>query len=151
AQIVTASDDGTAWIWDANSGIPLVALLGHENSVRSAAFSRDGTHIVTASWDKSIRIWNAGSQEVLALFRGNFEDPTHPFWNATFSPDGNRVMTVADDHTVRFWDLRPNEPLIAVLKGNEWSVNSARFSPDQARLATPSGPTTRVWEVGTAK
>jgi WD40 repeat protein len=50
--------DNTARVWDAASGAQLALLMGHQYPVTSAAFSPDGTHVVTASDDKTARIWN---------------------------------------------------------------------------------------------
>src|SRR5262249_52747717 len=52
-----ASEDKTARIWDAASAKE-IALL-HDLGIRSAAFSPDGSRIVTASGDKAARIWDA--------------------------------------------------------------------------------------------
>jgi hypothetical protein len=57
--IVTASDDGTARLWDAATGQQIALLSGHTDEVNSAAFSSDGRRIVTASFDKTARIWDA--------------------------------------------------------------------------------------------
>jgi hypothetical protein len=64
-RVVTASEDGTARIWDAQSGQALGAPLQHEQAVGSAAFSPDGTRVVTASWDHTARIWDAQTAERL--------------------------------------------------------------------------------------
>jgi WD40 repeat protein len=58
--VVTASDDNTARVWDLRGERPsFVALEGHQDALRSASFSADGTHVVTASWDSSARVWRA--------------------------------------------------------------------------------------------
>jgi WD40 repeat protein len=61
SRMVTASDDGTARIWDAASGGEIRLLRGHDGEVRSASFSSDGRRIVTASEDRTARIWDAAS------------------------------------------------------------------------------------------
>ena len=64
SRIVTASQDGTARIWDAASGKEMAILRGHDSVVCSAAFSPNGSRIVTASADHTARIWDAHLQRM---------------------------------------------------------------------------------------
>ena len=64
-RIVTASQDKTARVWDAQSGQPLTEPLKHDNKVNSAQFSPDGKRIVTASDDNTARVWDAQSGQPL--------------------------------------------------------------------------------------
>jgi len=64
--MVAASADKPARIWDAATGREIVVLRGHDGPVASAAFSLDGSRILTASEDKSARIWDAASGRELA-------------------------------------------------------------------------------------
>src|SRR5262249_30170985 len=66
-RVVTASWDGTARIWDAESGREIAVLKGHMLS--SAAFSGDGKRVVTASWDGTTRIWDAESGTEIAVLK----------------------------------------------------------------------------------
>src|SRR5262249_32612541 len=61
-------------------------------------------HIVTASWDKTVRVWNAdGTGEPLVL-RGH----EAPVSSAAWSPDGRHLVSASFDKTVRAWsDLEP--------------------------------------------
>ena len=43
------------------TGKVIAVLRGHDNWVHSAAFSPDGTRVVTASYDKTARLWDVGS------------------------------------------------------------------------------------------
>ena len=71
--IVAASADGTARVWEANTGQSVALIREHTDSVNSAAFSPDGKYIVTASNDKTARIYGCEVcrpiQEVIALAR----------------------------------------------------------------------------------
>ena len=71
ARIVTASNDKTARIWDAHTGVELAVLSGHDDHVASAAYSPDGTRVVTASDDKTARIWDARTGHELAVLSGH--------------------------------------------------------------------------------
>jgi WD40 repeat protein len=59
-QVVTASSDMTARLWDAVSGKPVGEPMEHDRKVFSAQFSPDGQRIVTVS-GKTARLWDAAS------------------------------------------------------------------------------------------
>src|SRR5215813_2139926 len=89
------------------------ALGGHDAAVVSAAFSPDGSRIVTASDDKTLRIWDAASGKEIALLRGH----DNAVRSAVFSSDGLRSVTASYDKTARIWDAASGKE-IAVLKGH---------------------------------
>ena len=98
--------DKTARIWDAATGKPIgEPLKGHEDAVRSAAFSPDGKRIVTASSDKTARVWDAESGKPIGEPLKGHEDEVR---SAAFSPDGKRIVTASDDKTARVWEVFPN-------------------------------------------
>jgi WD40 repeat protein len=76
-------------------------LKGHTALVSSAAFSADGTRIVTAASDRTARIWDAASGEILREIEGHDRN----LETAAFSPDGGRVVTASMDGTARIWDV----------------------------------------------
>jgi dipeptidyl aminopeptidase/acylaminoacyl peptidase len=120
-----------------------LALGGHDGFVRSAAFSPDGSRIVTASLDKTARIWDAASAKEIAVLRGHGDDVN----SAAFSPDGSRIVTASEDKTARIWDAASARE-IAVLGRRDDSVRSAAFSPDGSRIVTASNDkTARIWDV----
>jgi WD40 repeat protein len=105
------------------------------------AFSSDGKRIVTGSWDKTARVWNAdGTGEPLVL-RGH----KHWIMAAAFSPDGKRIVTGAQDQTIRVWNADgAGEPLI--LRGANSAINSVAFSADGKRIVSASDDAAvRVW------
>ena len=145
ARIVTASDDRTARVWDARTGIELAVLSGHGDRVACAAFSPDGTRIVTASGDKTVRIWDARTGTQLVMLSGHADRVE----SATFSPDGARIGTASADRTARVWDARTGMQLVT-LSGHGDRVESIAFSPDGARIVTASwDKTARVWDART--
>ena len=113
----------------------------HEGRLREAAFSPDGTRIVTASDDRTARVWNAATGEVIAVLKGH----NKIVWSAAFDRGGARVITGSEDKTARIWNAETGV-LLAALRGHDKAVNDAVFSPDGAHIATASGDgTARIW------
>ena len=133
-QIVTASWDRTAIVWDAESGQKIRTLVGHTDVVHSATFSPDGLRIVTASRDKTAIVWDAESGQRIRGSAGH----TGAVLSASHSPDRRRIVTSSDDKTAIIWDAESGER-IRVLAGQGGAVDSATFSPDGRRIVTASG------------
>ncbi len=110
-RIVTASEDGTARVWDAQSGQPLTEPMKHAESVDLAQFSPAGRRIVTASGDNTTRVWDAQNGRSLTepLKHGGGVDSAEVSQggkrSAQFSPDGKRIVTASGDNTARVWDI----------------------------------------------
>ena len=123
------------------------ALGGHDGSLNSAAFSPDGSRIVTASSDSIARIWDATTVKQIAVLYGH----DRAVRSAAFSRDGSRIVTASWDSTARIWDTATAKE-IAVLRGHEGPVYSAAFSSDGARIVTASSDSTaRIWDAATAR
>jgi WD40 repeat protein len=147
ARIVTASDDGTARVWDTATGTPISPPLEHLDRVVSAAFSPDGTRVITASGDSTARIWDTATGKPLSLPLKH----RHGVTTAAFSPDGTRVVTASQDGTACVWDTATGNPISPLLRHQD-HVLSAAFSPDGARVVTASDDkTARVWDAATGR
>ncbi|MDH6624266.1 X-X-X-Leu-X-X-Gly heptad repeat protein [Streptomyces sp. LBL] len=127
------------------------SLLGHTGAVYLTSFSPDGKLLATASYDRTVRLWNVA-------------DPTRPkplgrpltghtSWvsTAVFSPDGTTLASAADDGTIRLWDVRdPTHPrrLGTPLTGHKGTIYLVAFSPDGRTLASAGEDrTVRLWDV----
>jgi WD40 repeat protein/serine/threonine protein kinase/TPR repeat protein len=120
----------------------LAVLSGHSAIVQSAAYSPDGTRIVTSSNDKTARIWDARTGSNLAVLVGHADVIN----SAAYSPDGTRIVTASRDKTARIWDARTGVQL-TVLSGHSDFVHSALYSTDGARIVTASiDKTARIWD-----
>jgi WD40 repeat protein len=84
----------------------LAEPLAHQDWVLAAAFSPDGTRVVTASADRTARGWDARTGKPLTEPLAHQGKVTA----AAFSADGTRVVTASDDRTARVWDRRAEAP-----------------------------------------
>jgi WD40 repeat protein len=159
-QVVTASDDNTAILWKTETAAAAGALstypkndpdddkpLPPKKHVNFAEFSPDGHRVVTASFDKTARIWDLTAGKVAQVLTGH----TDTVWTARFSPDGKRVVTSSDDHTARVWDAETGKELQAPLQHPD-RVDYAAFSPDGTRVVTGADDKiARIWDAVTGK
>jgi WD40 repeat protein len=87
--------------------------------------------VITASEDRTARIWDLATGAVTKELRGH----TGRVYGAAFSPDGSLVITASEDRTALVWDAATGRPL-AELRGHAGAVNAAAFSPDDRLVAT---------------
>ena len=145
---------GWEWHWlNATADSSIAELVGHTAAITSAAFSPDGTRIVTTSMDFTARVWDVATGEAIVELVGH-KSPIH---FAEFNPDSNRIVTVprAELGTLtdaaRLWDTETGE-LLAELSGHTSPLTHARFSPDGTRLVTASWDrTARIWDTATGQ
>ena len=101
-RLLTTSDTGRSRIW-ATVQInppPITLSQAQDDIVIQAAYSNNGEKIVTASYDRTAKVWNTASQELVATFKGH----TNEVISANFSPDERRVVSVSSLGTARIWD-----------------------------------------------
>src|SRR5262249_57017120 len=106
-------------------------------------FSHDGTRLVTASGDRSARIWNPASWStgrkdgIPAVWSSQLTLVGHKaaLSSAEFNSDGTLVLTASYDRTARVWDAQTGECLVAHV-GHDGAVNAARFSAGGVLLGT---------------
>jgi WD40 repeat protein/serine/threonine protein kinase len=125
----------------------VLELFRHKDGVVSVEFSADGRRLVTASGDKTARVWDVSTGAPLSppMEHGD------AVISASFSPDGLRVVTASFDHTARIWDASTGAPLTPPMQhaSNVWS---AAFSPDGRRVVTASEDgTARIWDAATGQ
>ncbi|KAI0049909.1 hypothetical protein FA95DRAFT_1488222, partial [Auriscalpium vulgare] len=96
--------------------IPVGAPLeGHTWRVKSVSYSPNGQHIVSGSYDKTIRIWDAYTgQPVGEPLVGH----THWVEAVTYSPDGQHILSGSADKTIRIWDAHTGQLVGIPLEGH---------------------------------
>ncbi len=147
-KILTASEDGTAKLWDAQSGALIADLKGHTEWVSNASFSPDGKKILIASRKNSTAKISDAQTGVLLYDLGD----TYVV-NACFSPDGEKILLASchSDHVSKVWDVQSGN-LLTELKGHTSTIESGSFSPDGKRIVTTSLDNTAIiWDSQSGK
>ena len=145
-RLASASDDGTAKLWDANSGTLLRTIADRDSSISAVcavAFSPDGRRLAGAVLeDATARIWDTATGRQLCKLQGHHANVTR----LAFSPDGQRLATASEDHTVKVWKPDTGRELVTLV-GHVDGVAGVAFSPDGGRLVSAGyDHTVRVWD-----
>jgi len=181
-RIVSVSNDKTARIWyvpqpgefedggdspirGRGSGVPVGKPLHHDDEISGASFSPDGQRIITASHDKTARVWHTpqkweisdGTVETVGGWWSGLpagEPLRHEaeVLGASFSADGKLIATASRDRTARVWLAESTEPVAERFwhrdRSGRAEVLAASFSADGRRVVTASDDTTaRIWNV----
>ena len=148
-RVISVSDDGTARIWDGDTGTILHILQGHEKKVVAVAASPDGRQVATASWDRTVRLWDATSGQLLRIFTGH----TNSVNDVVFTPKGESLISAGYDGDIRVWPLAEGAESYRFAKVG-FPINGLALSGDGTVLVSGSSDqTVRVWDVesGTLK
>ena len=150
-RIVTASDDNTARIWDAETGREQAVLRGHQLPLSGAEFSPDSSRVLTYAHDYTTRVYDSRTGRRVAVLR----DPNdNRIQSARFSPDGRRIATSTFINTAFVWDAERGE-ILQALRGPQQGFSrigfdDAEFSPDGSVVVTAyQGGRIRVWDAST--
>jgi WD40 repeat protein/serine/threonine protein kinase len=118
------------------------AILSHQGSILTVAFSPDGTKVLTASNDSTARLWDVATASPVGpplQHKGSVAA-------AMFSPDGRRLITASADKTAQLWDAATGTPLCGPLQ-HQGYVFSVDFSPDGQQVVTGGfDKTARLWD-----
>ena len=130
-------------VWDALSGVELKVLNGHTSYVQSVAFSSNGTHIVSGSYDCSVQVWDVLSGVKLKVLNGH----TGGVHSVAFSSDGTHIVSGSYDNSVRVWDAMTGVEL-KIFNGHTDSVYSVAFSSNGTHIVSGSADkSVRVWDL----
>ncbi|MFI9808265.1 hypothetical protein ACIHEJ_28515 [Streptomyces sp. NPDC052301] len=124
-------------------------LSGHNGAVYLTSFSPDGHTLATASYDRTVRLWDVRDPSRPKPLGKPLTGHTSWVSSAVFSPDGHTLASAGDDGTIRLWDVTdPARPLPigSPLTGHKGTIYLIVFSPDGRTLASAGEDhTVRLW------
>lgn len=164
-EVMTATDNGTIVIWDAQTGDVKYMLKGHSSGITDAVYSPDGQCIVSAAGDYSVRIWDIRMADPdMTLGRKDGLDNHYKtriscnnktyidtvFFinqNILYSPKGTFLAASASDGHIRIWNARTGTFYKSLRKtiydSAPWLM---AFDRDEKLLASSDGSSERIWD-----
>ncbi|KAG0709810.1 WD40-repeat-containing domain protein [Suillus ampliporus] len=126
-----------------------MTLEGHEEWVHGVAVIPSTRLIVTASFDKSLRLWDLDKGQQVGKPLLGHDDAV---WTVAASHDGRWIVSGGWDGSILVWEVRTNKSMPVSFKGHKKTISSVLFAPDSETFASASDDNTvRVWLRKTGK
>jgi WD40 repeat protein/serine/threonine protein kinase len=146
-RLATASEDGTARLWDIATGTPLTPPLAHEGPVRALAFRRDGLVLASAGDDGVLCRWDPQTGERLGLRIAH----DVAIAGVRFSPDGTAIATASRVDVACLWCAETGSAILGAMQG-DCQVLAVAFAPDGTLLAVACADgRVFLWETATGR
>ncbi|KAE8296717.1 POC1 centriolar protein-like protein B Pat-interacting protein 1 [Larimichthys crocea] len=137
----------TVRLWTPSIKGESTVFKAHTAAVRSVAFSHDGHRLVTASDDKSVKVWSVHRQ----CFIYSLSQHTNWVRCARFSPDGRLIASCGDDRTVRLWDTSTKHCINCFTDYGE-SATFVDFNSSGTCIASSGADSSlKIWDLRTNK
>ena len=143
---LTGRVDGNIDIIDMESGEECIWLWEkHDKLVSSVAIFQDNTKAVSASWDKTLKIWDISTGECHDTLSGHEAEVSC----IAVSNDGNKIISGSWDHTIKLWDASSGK-CIRTYKGHSNHVCSIVLTQDGKHAVSGSADNAiRIWDLET--
>ena len=145
--IASGSQDLTVRLWSPSLGDTQdgVVLSGHQASIRTIVFSKDGTRLLSGDSNGEMIEWSLKDHKPLRRLQTGQKSVNHIIVDEV----RKRFITSGDDQTVKIWDEATEAPLFSLQGHNGWVMRAA-LSPDGNFLATSSSDqSVRLWNLQT--
>lgn len=146
-RILTASDDGTARVWDAETGKAISPPLEHGTAIKYAVLTPNGKYAVTAGMDGALKCWD------VALGSVSFSASLSvQFTGIALTQDGSKVAVCGAAGRVRIWELPSGKDVSRMTSAFTERTTGLAFSPDGVNYVVGSADgTARVFNTATSE
>jgi WD40 repeat protein/predicted Ser/Thr protein kinase len=127
---VLAGDLVEVGVWNLETKEQVGSLKGHSLAVRALALSRSGGRVVTASGDRTARVWDVARLQNLATF-----DHSTGVTTAAISARGDWIVTGSQDGVLRFWDVESKQ-LTSSIWAHQAPVTALALAPDDQSVVS---------------
>lgn len=141
-RVITTAEDGTARVWEADTGQPIRVLAGNTAALTCVATSPDGMLVAAGADDGLVHLWNLDTGERLHCLTGA-EDRVS---SVTFTPEGTIVVAGSWDRVVHAWSVHSGQRTRA-LRGHQGRIQGVQLDPDGLVRTWSDDDTTRLWDV----
>jgi WD40 repeat protein len=120
-----------------------MTLRGHRETVTAVALFPDDVRAISASEDKTLRIWDLEAKKEIGTLIG------HEGWVTAVAvlPDGHRVISASADHTLKMWDVDKRE-VISTLSIHQDQINAlAVFGSGRLVVSASNDHCLKVWDL----
>jgi len=143
-QIVSGSRDKTIKLWNTLADCKFtIAEDMHTDWVSKVVFSPSAKMplIVSAGWDKLIKVWNLNDCKL----KTNLVGHTGVVYTVAISPDGSLCASGGKDGTAMLWDVNEGKHLYSLDAGS--NINALTFSPKNYWLCAATDTSIKVWDL----
>ncbi|HEX8702299.1 MAG TPA: AAA family ATPase, partial [Myxococcaceae bacterium] len=120
---------------------------GHASSVAGCALTPDGRRVVSASRDRTLKLWDLETGKELATLEGHGDAVS----GCAVTPDRRHVVSASRDRTLKVWDLETGQERVT-LKGHSAPVTGCAVTPDGQRVVSASEDgTLKTWELASGR
>ncbi len=146
--VISAEDDYLVYWRNAVGGqIGRLPMYGHIGSVLTVDMSTDMQKIVSGSSDKTVKIWDAQTGEML----NSIEAHDKAVYQVEFNPVNNQFASCSSDSSIKIWDSESAE-LINILDDNDCKVFAISYHPSGNYLAScGSNSLIYIWDLSISK
>ncbi|KAJ2919842.1 hypothetical protein MD484_g626, partial [Candolleomyces efflorescens] len=171
-RILSSSCDSTLLVWDAESALqeedeyhltPFLDIPAHQDNVKCVTFSPDGSRIISASDDETVRLWDAATGEPINDIRFHCDELDGHHWQrfplppshrqgadvVAYSPDGEFIASAGGNSNgaIAIWHSATGEMHHPTLQGHRGGITSLVFLPSSPFLVSGSyDGTIRIWD-----